>query len=142
MEQKNVQEKQGGDEEVFSESTERNQFTQDDLIKTWNNYVQFTSDQPVLQQTIQQCKPVLGTDFRIMLAVYNSAQEGLMLQERVKITNYLRKELRNGAISLEIRIYEVNENAQSLTKKELFLKMMEENPILKKLAKELSLEIA
>ena len=77
-----------------------------------------------------------------MLAVYNSAQESLMTKERVKITNYLRKELHNGQVSLEIRIYEVSENTKSFTHKELFLKMMENNPNLKKLAKELNLELA
>ncbi len=140
--QKKEEVKKVTQEESFAESSERNAFTQDDLIKAWNNYLQFTTGQPVLQQTIQQCKPVQGTDFKIMLAVYNSAQESLMTKERVKITNYLRKELHNGQISLEIRIYEMNENMKSLTHKELFLKMMENNPNLKKLAKELNLELA
>ncbi len=127
--------------ESFAESSERNAFTQDALIKVWNNYTQFTQEQPILQQTIQQCKPVLGTDWRIMLAVYNSAQESLMMKERVKLTNYLRNELKNGGINIEIRIYEVGESTQSLTHKELFLRMMEHNPNLKKLAQELNLEI-
>lgn len=140
--QKKVEVKQEQQEESFADSNEREQFSQDALIKAWNSYVQFTAEQPVLQQTIQQCKPVLGTDFKIMLAVYNSAQESLMIKERVKITNYLRKELHNGAISLEIRVYEVGESVKSLTQKEMFLKMMEHNPNLKKLAKELNLELA
>lgn len=127
--------------ESFAESAERNIFTQDELIKAWNNYTQFTKEQPILQQTIQQCKPVLGTDWRIMLAVYNSAQESLMMKERIKLTNYLRNELKNGGINIEIRIYEVGESTQSLTPKEMFLKMMDHNPNLKKLAQELNLEI-
>lgn len=142
MQKKEEEVKKEENEEAFNESTERNDFSQDMLIKAWNNYVQYTTEQPVLQQTIQQCKPVLGTDYRIMLAVYNSSQEALMTKERVKITNYLRKELHNGAVSLEIRIYEVGENTKSLTQKEIFLRMMEHNPNLKKLAKELNLELS
>lgn len=141
MQPKKEETQTGEQEEGFSEIKERTTFSQDELIKTWNDYTQFTTEQPVLQQTIQQCKPVLGTDFRIMLAVYNSSQESLIMKERVKITNYLRNKLKNGAINLEIRIYEASENVKSLSRKELFLKMMEKNPNLKKLAKELSLEI-
>lgn len=129
-------------EETMNISAERETFSQEALIKAWNNYTQFTQEKPVLQQTIQQCKPVLGTDSRIMLAVFNSSQEEIMNDEKIKISNYLRKELHNGAITLEIRICEASENAKSLTSKELFIKMLEHNPSLSKLTKTLNLELS
>ena len=129
-------------EETACMSEERESFSQDMLVKVWNNYVQYTKEKPVLQQTIQQCKPVLGTDFRIMLAVYNSSQEEIMLDERIRLVNYLRKELHNGAVDLEIRICEAENNVKSYTNKELFVKMLEHNPSLSKLTKELNLELS
>lgn len=129
-------------EETVNVSAEREAFSQDSLVRAWNNYVQFTSDKPVLQQTIQQCKPVLGTDFRVMLAVYNSSQEEIVMDERVRLVNYLRKELHNGAIELEIRICEAGDNVKSYTSKELFVKMLEHNPSLSKLTRELNLELS
>lgn len=129
-------------EESVNISAEREVFSQDSLVKVWNNYVQFTNDKPVLQQTIQQCKPVLGTDFRVMLAVYNSSQEEIVMDERIRLVNYLRKELHNGAIELEIRICEAGDNVKSYTNKELFVKMLEHNPSLSKLTRELNLELS
>lgn len=129
-------------EETVNVSAEREAFSQDSLVRVWNNYVQFTGDKPVLQQTIQQCKPVLGTDFRVMLAVYNSSQEEIVMDERVRLVNYLRKELHNGAIELEIRICEAGDNVKSYTSKELFVKMLEHNPSLSKLTRELNLELS
>lgn len=129
-------------EEAETVSSEREVFSQESLIKAWNNYVQFTKEKPVLQQTIQQCKPVLGTDQRIMLAVYNSSQEEIMMDEKIRIVNYLRKELHNGLIELEIRICEADKNLKTFSSKDLFIKMMEHNPSLSKLTKELNLELS
>ncbi|MBO7606170.1 MAG: hypothetical protein J6T28_00950 [Paludibacteraceae bacterium] len=140
--QKKVEVEQKKAEETETISAEREAFTQDALIKVWNEYTQFTKEKPVLQQTIQQCKPVLGTDCRIMLAVYNSSQEEIMLDEKIRLVNYLRKELHNGSIELEIRICEANENTKTFTNKELFIKMLEHNTSLSKLTKELGLELS
>lgn len=129
-------------EEQMSISSEKENFTQEALIRAWNAYTQFTTEKPVLQQTIQQCKPVLGTDYRIILAVYNSSQEEIMTNERIRIVNYLRKTLHNGNIDLEIRIYEAGESTKMLTKKELFIQMIGHNPNLKKLTKEFNLELS
>ncbi len=140
--QKKVEVEQKKAEETVAISAEREAFSQESLVKVWNNYTQFAKDKPVLLQTIQQCKPVLGTDCRIMLAVYNSSQEEIMLDERIRLVNYLRKELHNGNIELEIRICEANENMKTYSNKELFIKMMEHNPSLSKLTKELGLELS
>ena len=129
-------------EETACVSEERETFSQDMLVKVWNNYLQYAKEKPVLQQTIQQCKPVLGTDFRIMLAVYNSSQEEIVMDERIRLVNYLRKELHNGAVELEIRICDAESNVKSYTNKELFVKMLEHNPSLSKLTKELNLELS
>lgn len=129
-------------EEQMSISSEKEDFTQEALIRAWNAYTQFTTEKPVLQQTIQQCKPVLGTDYRIILAVYNSSQEEIMTNERIRIVNYLRKTLHNGSIDLEIRIYETGESTKMLTKKELFIQMIGHNPNLKRLTKEFDLELS
>lgn len=140
--QKKVEVEEKKAEETVNISAERTEFSQESLVKVWNNYTQYTKDKPVLQQTIQQCKPVLGTDFRIMLAVYNSSQEEIMMDERIRLVNYLRKELHNGAIELEIRICEAGDNVKSYTSKELFVKMLEHNPSLSKLTRELNLELS
>ena len=140
--QKKVEVEQKKVEEAVSVSSESEPFSQDMLVKVWNGYTQYTKEKPVLQQTIQQCKPVLGTDFRIMLAVYNSSQEEIMLDERIRIVNYLRKELHNGKIELEIRICEASENLKTFSNKDLFVKMMEHNPSLSLLTKELNLELS
>ncbi len=140
--QKKVEVEQKKVEEAVSVSSESEPFSQDMLVKVWNGYTQYTKEKPVLQQTIQQCKPVLGTDFRIMLAVYNSSQEEIMLDERIRIVNYLRKELHNGKIELEIRICEASENLKTFSNKDLFVKMMEHNPSLSRLTKELNLELS
>ncbi len=140
--QKKVEVEQKKAEETETISAEREAFSQEALVKAWNDYTQFTKEKPVLQQTIQQCKPVLGTDCRVMLAVYNSSQEEIMLDEKIRLVNYLRKALHNGSIELEIRICEANENAKTFTNKELFIKMLEHNTSLSKLTKELGLELS
>ncbi|MBO7428219.1 MAG: hypothetical protein J6U08_05875 [Paludibacteraceae bacterium] len=140
--QRKVEVEQKKAEETETISAEREAFSQEALVKAWNDYTQFTKEKPVLQQTIQQCKPVLGTDCRVMLAVYNSSQEEIMLDEKIRLVNYLRKALHNGSIELEIRICEANENAKTFTNKELFIKMLEHNTSLSKLTKELGLELS
>ena len=65
-----------------------------------------------------------------------------MMDEKIRIVNYLRKELHNGLIELEIRICEADKNLKTFSSKDLFIKMMEHNPSLSKLTKELNLELS
>ena len=80
-------------------------------------------------------------DFMIELKIDNKIQERLIIDRRMDILGFLRKELNNYKIQLHTKIDEEESESKAYFPKEIFDKMAEKNPSLKELKDKLDLEL-
>ena len=50
-------------------------FSQDELIRCWNQYIKGLTEQQILKNTMMTCKPILEDNFKISIHVDNSVQK-------------------------------------------------------------------
>lgn len=128
-------------EEMLANIASCNKFTQEDMIRVWNKYMLDIQEKQILKNTMETCKPTLTDNYVLVQVVSNSFQEKEMLNEKLSILNFMRVELKNGNIDLQIQLSEVVENSKIMTPNEKFKKMMEEKPALALLQEKFKLEL-
>lgn len=138
--QKQEEEKKKEEEKLAAISA-NTPFTQEQMIRVWNKYIQTISDKTILKNTMETCKPTLQENNHLVQSVENTYQQNEMNAELISILNYMRIELRNGTIELEIRVKAMEENVRVLTPNERFKKLTETYPELSKLKEEMGLEL-
>ncbi|MBU2649689.1 MAG: DNA polymerase III subunit gamma/tau [Bacteroidetes bacterium] len=117
-------------------------FTQDDLIRVWGYYHEtLKNDSPSLYSTLTKDLPVLKEDFIIELKVFNKVLEKEINDRRMDMLAYLRKELENYSISMEILVDEDIQESKAYFPEEIFQKLSEKNPALRELKDKLDLEL-
>ncbi len=127
------QESDGTDENNISEVSDS------DLQKKWDSYVATKSDDPGTAAFLKTHRPKLLPENVIEVMVDNKFQEKELQQLDVMI--FLRKELNNSALKLNIEFTPEIEIRKHLTPQEVYLKMATENPLLEKMRKNLDMEI-
>jgi len=118
-----------------------NPFTQNDLLRCWNEFINTIPDKKILVTTMQSYKPTLKENFFIEVSVDNPMQEKDLLNERPTILAFLSQKLQNGKIQMYTRIMEETENKKMLSPKDRLKSMMEQNQNLADLYNQLELEI-
>jgi DNA polymerase-3 subunit gamma/tau len=117
-------------------------FTQEDLEKAWVLYTQsIVNDSPNLYSTLTKRKPRLKEEQLIVLEIDNKVQEREIREKRADIHEYLRRELSNYKLRLETSIPENHEQSKAYFPEEIYQKMAEKNPNIKKLKDQLDMEI-
>jgi len=109
----------------------------DDLLNTFINSLE---KQPSLQSVLKENKPVLTDGFKIEFKLYTEAQEKDLLAHGEALLMKLRTTLNNYQLKIATTIIQTQVfNAAGPNDK--YLKMVEQNPNLKKLKEQLNLEI-
>lgn len=120
---------------------EEKPFTQDELENIWTEYARSKEKtSSVLFSTLIKNKPVLKENDIIEFIVDNKVQIDVIGENKLEFMQYLKKNLRNFNIQLELTVTEVEEKTY-VTPDERFNKMAEKNPELKNFKKDLDLEI-
>ena len=116
-------------------------FTKEQLVIKWKEYANKVSDQgkKQLHSTLLKREPELK-DTTILLMIDNKVQEEELNQEKSDLLGFLRKELSNYSIQLELVINTVVTEATAYTDQDKFKKMAEKNPLLNDLKKSLGLD--
>ena len=91
--------------------------------------------------TLTKRKPVLKDNHSIELVIDNKVQEDYINSIKPELMEFLRTELNNFSINLNLKIEAVSEEKSLYTSKEKFDKMVEKNPHLKTLQNTLKLLI-
>jgi len=122
--------------EVLTES-----FTPIELINQWKNYTENLQEEHHLKNTMLNCLPKLLAKNKFEVVVNNPVQEQRLLENIPSIIRYLRENLRNTQIEMEVRITVDNEKKLGFTSFEKYNLMAEQNEALKRLKDEFGLEL-
>ncbi|MDR1524339.1 MAG: DNA polymerase III subunit gamma/tau [Tannerella sp.] len=111
-----------------------NNFSQEELISYWLKYAEsLTVEKIHLKNTLINCKPVLKGDFTFEVSVYNPSQKDEISDNSTEILGYLRSNLNNSHIKMDIRIAEKDETEMIYTSTEKYSYLIKRNPNLEKL---------
>ncbi|MBC8486917.1 MAG: DNA polymerase III subunit gamma/tau [Bacteroidetes bacterium] len=116
-------------------------FSSEQLEILWNNYAETKKTDKNYYITLTRRKPELKNDNIVELTVDNKVQENELKDKKSEILGFLRKELNNYQVQLNVKVVEHAPNDKPYTPQEKFNRMAEKNPALKKLKEQLNLEI-
>lgn len=115
------------------------QFSEEELLIKWDQFITIQVNDIGLKNLLTLNKPKIEDNNVLKIKVNNRFQESEIQQ--LHIVDFLRKELFNNNIRIEIEVIPETEQTIYLTPQELFKKMSETNPELEKLRKNLDMEI-
>lgn len=124
------------------EAKKNNTFTEDELRTTWLKYAGNKNEFSRFNQLFTTITPQLKNDFIVVVPVINKVQEGEFRQMYDELVAFLRQNLENSLITMEISI---TENAGNTSKKpytdhEKFQYFTKKNPNLMKMKEQLDLD--
>lgn len=92
-----------------------------------------------LYSTLNANPPILKENYRIELSIYNAAQETDINNKKPELLGYLRKQLNNTLIDLDLVINKANAEKGVYTEKDKYKKLVEKNPKVDELRKKFGL---
>lgn len=116
-------------------------FSEVDLIKCWDSYVETIDKKVYLKNTMINCKPVLQENNYFEVAVHNPGQQDELSNACLDLLSYLRTQLNNSRIQMRVRIIETNEKHLAYTSSEKFEHLLNVNPVLSRLKDEFNLTL-
>jgi DNA polymerase-3 subunit gamma/tau len=118
-------------------------FTQDLLEITWNKYANGLKSKGKfhLSTTLLGRKPLLKQPATIEFTITNKTQEEIINEHKTDFLNFLRKELNNYAIQLELRMTSLEEKTNLYTATDRYKFLLEKNPQLEKLRQTFDLDL-
>lgn len=131
------------DKPVNLENLPHKEFSKDDFFLHFKNYLKILKKegQNNLYQTIKTSKTVLNADYSFTITVSNDIQNREINNSKTNLLNYLKSNLNNYSISLNVKVEHQINNVNHLTPHEQFLKMAEKNPALLTLKKKFDLDV-
>jgi DNA polymerase-3 subunit gamma/tau len=139
-----IEDKKEDKKEIFSDRTVlKNDFSQNDLIKYWNEYAeQLTIEKVHLKNTLKNCQPALKDNYAVEVSVYNPSQKDEIQSNNVDITNFLSKKTKNTQITINTILADKTEQDEMIyTSKEKFNYLNKKNPHVESLMKKFNLSI-
>jgi len=116
-------------------------FSQFDLHEAWKRYAETLREKLHLKNTMLNNLPALRENYHIEALVYNPQQEQALKEEIISLVEFLRKELKNTSIVIDVFITEENTKKLAYTDKEKFELMASKNESLDSLVKEFKLRL-
>jgi DNA polymerase-3 subunit gamma/tau len=121
---------------------EQQLFSQEQLDKVWAYYTESIARQyPNFYSILTSRKPVLKEDSVIDLVLYNKVEDLSFQPKKPDLLDFLRTELRNFKISVNVIIEENGDVSKPYTADEKYRAMIAKNPTLKDLKDKLDLEV-
>jgi DNA polymerase-3 subunit gamma/tau len=131
-----------GDDNGIDPSWE-NQFTPEQLQKVWNEYARSVEKtNPRLFSMLTARSPRLKGTSVIVFPLQNETQEVELLKEKSALFNWLKRQLENAKLQLEVEYIRENKNQQkAFTSADKYRTLVEKNPLLEKLKDALNLDL-
>jgi DNA polymerase-3 subunit gamma/tau len=128
--------------EVTKPDTEKNSFTQEELINLWREYAAtLKNEKPSFHASLMQRSPELKDNWVIHFMVDSLVQQKEMNDEKINILTYLRRVLKNSDITLINHYNREETEKKPYTGLEKFKRMSEINPELNLLRETLDLDL-
>lgn len=121
-----------------------NEVAENELNKVWNDFLKISEiDYPFLFAILERQKPKIKPDCSILIEVSNKVEKEKLENQKEKLLNYLRKELKNEALHIKSKTVKIKQNKgnQLYTSKDKFQYLAKKNPVLEKLQKEFQLDV-
>jgi len=132
-------------QEVIADTIEVNTspFTQEELEKLWAQYAQklLKKGRPILSSNLTISSPKMIGGHNIQYILPNHSMRKELDMEREPLMRFLRKELKNTEISLELVVSEEEAKKYAYTPQEKYEKLKSKNPDLDLLRKTFDLEL-
>lgn len=120
-----------------------NQFNQAELENVWNRYASDlkAKGRANLSSVLQSKKPVLNENSIIEFTISNKATEETINEDKMNFLGFLRKELNNYSIQLNLLMVEQEDKANLYTATDRYKRMAEKNPEINKFRQAFDLDI-
>lgn len=125
--------------EIYSKADEEEDFTQEQLVAKWNDFLARLEDRPSIKSTLS-IVPELQQDYTLLLEIDNRIQDDLLMDVRPELVSFLRKELRNSKINLKTVVTEIIREKVIYSDVERYQTMASKNPTLALLKQKLNLD--
>jgi len=125
--------------EIYSKADEEEDFTQEQLVAKWNEFLARLEDRPSIKSTLSII-PKLQKDYTLLLEIDNRIQDDLLMDVRPELVSFLRKELRNSKINLKTVVTEIIREKVIYSDVERYQTMASKNPTLALLKQKLNLD--
>lgn len=119
-----------------------NLFTENELIHAWREYADSLEEERLLKNTMTLYLPKMLSKTLFEVEVNTELNKQYLIDHSAALLSFLREKLRNGDITMTIRIAETNAIKKPLTSREIFDEMAQQNPSLQKLSDEFGLELS
>jgi DNA polymerase-3 subunit gamma/tau len=120
----------------------KNSFTQDQLEKAWEKYAnELKTRKAGLGAALLSRKPVLGPEHVIEFSISNKALEEAINEDKMNFLGFLRKELGNYSLQLNLLMVEVDEKANLYTANDRYKRLAEKNPAINRFRQAFDLDI-
>ena len=121
--------------EVNYDNHPKDNFTEKDLQKAWNEYQQqlIKKGEKSMASILAADLPTLGEDFKIQFSLPNKLMEDQLKTGKPKLVKFLRETLNNFGLHLEVIVNETIEKKFAYTPQEKYNKLKEKNPFMEKL---------
>ena len=131
------------DEEIVDlDSLPKDHFSQEKLQEIWNQRVNLLFEgKPGLLSSLTKHAPKLKEDHTIELTLDGAHQLEQLQETRSTLIEAIRKDLNNFSVQLETPVKEVITVKKAYTPKEIYQSMVEQNPHLEELRKQLDLDL-
>ncbi len=117
-------------------------FDQKRLLDCWGRVAESMVNRNVVYALLNQINPILEEDFNIRVSVGTRVQSGYLEEVRDELVSFLRKELKNDSLGINIHVEDSASNAKIVyTAEERYKFLLEKNPQLDEFRKEFQLDI-
>ncbi|MBI1289045.1 MAG: DNA polymerase III subunit gamma/tau [Flavobacteriales bacterium] len=130
------------EEEVNLDEMPKDGFTEEKMQEIWNNRVNLLFEgKPSILSSLTKHKPVLREGNTIELKLDGKHQLEQLQDTRSMLIDAIRKDLNNYSVQLETPVEEVLTSKKAYTPKEIYHKLLSENPHLDSLREQLGLDL-
>ena len=128
-------------DEAIEEEMDNN-FTEEQLLIAWNKYADYLErkGKRILSSILHNAQPLLS-DKLITAEVVNDTTKNELQEHKAQLLQYLKKQLRNTHIEIEIEVNESIVIERDMTPMEKYQELVKVNPLVKDLQEKLDLEL-
>ncbi|RAV30154.1 DNA polymerase III subunit gamma/tau [Sinomicrobium soli] len=131
-------------ETVVDESAlPRESFTEEEMRKSWDHYIEEMNrkGKKIIASNLATDRPKLKEDNTIWIELPNDTMKKEVEREQFPLMEFLKNELKNHFIRLQVTVNEKTERKYAFTPHEKYIKFVEANPLMDTLRKEFDLDI-
>jgi DNA polymerase III subunit gamma/tau len=131
------------EEKIHSNIGGNNSFSNEQLLNLWKSYAEKMKEQGKMHfySTLIAHKPELKENFQINFTIDNISQEEDLKLEQTDLLSFLKKELNNNSISINVVLNQDEKKRKFFTSQEKYSRMAEKNHLIVRFKQELDLDI-